>query len=305
MPAALVGLILVTALQAQEVVLDRRPADIPAYESTRGIERYASRGEYEAAARDPRFRLEKLAYRSANLKVFAYLYSPVRPTGKQPAIIFNRGSFVRDEFAGEILATCHRLAQAGFVVLAPMYRQSGGGEGRDEMGGADLADLMATVGVAEAAGIIDTANLFMYGESRGGMMTYQAIRDGYPLRAAAVYGAFTDLRALLESSAESRAAAPSIWPDFASNAEAISERRSALRWPEQLSTPLLIMHGGDDRTVSPSQSLALAARLEQLGKPYELVIRAGDNHVLSNWRVQRDAHAIDWFLRRVTSAPRP
>ena len=304
MPAALVGLILVAAFQAQGIVLDRRQVDIPAYESTKGIERYASRDEYDAAARDPRFRLEKLAYRSANLRVFAYLYSPVRPAGKQPAIIFNRGSFVRDEFAGEVLATFHRLAQAGFVVLAPMYRQSGGGEGRDEMGGADLADLMATVGVAEAIGTIDTANVFMYGESRGGMMTYQAMRDGYPLRAAAVYGAFTDLRAFIESSAESRAAAPSIWPDFGSNAESIYERRSALQWSEQLNAPLLIMHGGSDRTVSPSQSLALAARLEQLGKPYELVIREGDNHVLSDWRVQRDAHAVEWFLRRVTPAPR-
>ena len=286
-------------------MLDRRQVDIPAYESTKGIERYASRDEYGAAARDPRFRLEKLAYWSANLKVFAYLYSPVRQGGKQPAIIFNRGSFVRDEFAGEVLAMFHRLAQAGFVVLAPMYRQSGGGEGRDEMGGADLADLMATVGVAEAIGTIDTSNLFMYGESRGGMMTYQAMRDGYPLRAAAVYGAFSDLRAFIESSAESRAAAPGIWPDFEQNAEAIYERRSALRWPERLHAPLLIMHGGSDRTVSPSQSLALAARLEQLGRPYELVIREGDNHVLSDWRAQRDAHAVEWFLRRVIPASRP
>jgi len=172
------------------------------------------------------------------------------------------------------------------------------------MGGADLADLMATVGVAQALGTIDIANLFMYGESRGGMMTYQAIRDGYPVRAAAVYGAFTDLHALLDSSAQSRAAALSIWPDYASNAETIAERRSALRWPERLNTPLLIMHGGNDHEVPPSQSLALAMRLEQLGKSYELVVRAGDNHVLTGWRLERDGQAIDWFRRHMTSAPR-
>jgi hypothetical protein len=35
----------------------------------------------------------------------------------------------------------------------------------------------------------------MYGESRGGMMTFQAIRRDLPVDAAAVFGAFTDLEA--------------------------------------------------------------------------------------------------------------
>jgi len=283
----------------QGTVLDRTPFEIPSYESIAGIERYASRVEYDAAARDSRFRLEKLAYRSGTLRVFAYLYAPVRSAVPQPAVIFNRGSFVRDEFAGEVLTIFHRLAQAGFVVLAPMYRQSGGGEGRDEMGGADLEDLMVTVDVVRALGIVDTRNLFMYGESRGGMMTYQAVRDGYPVRAAAMYGAFTDLRALLETTDEARAQAASIWPDFAANAEGIYRRRSALMWPEQLNTPLLILHGASDREVSPSQSLALAARLQQLGKPYELIVRDGANHSLSSWRVERDAYVADWFRRHM------
>jgi dipeptidyl aminopeptidase/acylaminoacyl peptidase len=306
MRVALCLLMLATTIRTQGIVVDRRPYEIPAYESVKGVERYASRDEYETAARDGRFRLEKLTYLSGPLQVFAYLYAPVRSAGAQPAVVFNRGSFVRGEFAAELLATFHRLAEAGFVVLAPMYRQSGGAEGRDEMGGADLADLMATVGVAQALGVIDARNLFMYGESRGGMMTYQAIRDGYPLRAAAVYGAFTDLRALLESSPQARAAAPTIWPGYPANADAIHQRRSALMWPEQLHTPLLILHGGNDRDVSPSQSLALAARLEQLGKPYELVVRAGANHTLANWRVERDAHVVGWFRRHLPPAsPQP
>ena len=291
-------LMLSATLLAQGSVLDRRPFEIPSYESIAGLERYASRVEDQTAARDSRFRLEKLAYRSGTLRVFAYLYAPVRSVGPQPTVIFNRGSFVRDEFAGEVLTIFHRLAQAGFVVLAPMYRQSGGGEGRDEMGGADLEDLMATVDVVRALGVVDTRNLFMYGESRGGMMTYQAVRDRYPLRAAAVYGAFTDLRALLETE-QVRAQASAIWPDFPANADDIYRRRSALMWPEQLNTPLLILHGANDREVPPSQSLALAARLQQLGKPYELVVRADANHSLSSWRVERDVYVADWFRRHM------
>jgi len=63
--------------------------------------------------------------------------------------------------------------------------------------------------------------------------------------------------------------------------------------------PLLILHGGRDESVSPTHALALATRLQALGKPYELVIRSGANHVLTEWREERDRDAIEWFLRRM------
>ena len=68
------------------------------------------------------------------------------------------------------------------------------------------------------------------------------------------------------------------------------------------------MHGGGDQDVSPAQALALAAKRQSLGKTHELVIRAGSNHVLTDWRVERDQHAIEWFRRhanRAVAAPRP
>ena len=49
---------------------------------------------------------------------------------------------MRQNAARELLVPFHRLADAGFVIVAPMYRGSEGAPGRDEMGGADLADLM-------------------------------------------------------------------------------------------------------------------------------------------------------------------
>jgi len=58
-------------------------------------------------------------------------------------IVYNRGSFTRPSgFAGEMLVMANRYGQAGFIVVAPHYRGSNGWLGRDEMGGADLADLM-------------------------------------------------------------------------------------------------------------------------------------------------------------------
>src|SRR5687768_8691367 len=95
-----------------------------------------------------------------------------------------------------------------------MYRQSGGAPGRDEVGGADLNDLMNTVTVIRQLPAANPELVFMYGESRGGMMTYQAIREHYPMLAAAVYGGFTDLRPLADPGGKFADAAKTIWPDY-------------------------------------------------------------------------------------------
>jgi dipeptidyl aminopeptidase/acylaminoacyl peptidase len=280
------------------VLLDPQPVTIPDYASVPKIERYATADEYDAARRDLRFRLTRVSYESDGLTVFAYVYAPAaKPAAPLPVIIFNRGSYTWKEFAGEYLTTFHRLGSAGFVVVAPMIRGSGGASGRDELGGADLADLLNTTALLRQLPYVDPDQVFMYGESRGAMMTYQAIRERYPMRAAAAYGGFTNLGELAAPGGKYAAAAAMIWPDYAERKVEIIKRRSAVEWAEQFAVPVLIMHGGADTDVAPSHALAIAAKLQQLGKPYELVIRSGANHVLTQWRAQRDAHAIEWFER--------
>jgi dipeptidyl aminopeptidase/acylaminoacyl peptidase len=281
--------------------LDEQIVLLPDYAAIPKAELYASKEEYDAARRDARFRLTRVTYESDGRSVFAYVYAPTtKPAKPLPAVVFNRGSYVWKQFAGEYLTTFHRLASAGFVVVAPMYRGSGGASGRDEMGGGDVLDLMNTASMLKQLPYVNTDALFMYGESRGAMMTYQAIREHFPMRAAAVYGGFTDLAPLTLPGGKFEKAALMIFPDFVQKKDEIVRRRSAIQWPEQFSTPVLIMHGGSDTDVPPSHSLALAAKLEQLGKAYELVIRAGANHVMTEWRVERDAQAVDWFRRHMT-----
>lgn len=280
--------------------LDERPVRLPAYEAIPRIEWYASREEYDAAVRDGRFRLSRVSYQSDGLTVFAYVYAPATtPKVRLPVIVFNRGSWVWKEFAGEYLTTFHRLASAGFIVVAPMYRGSGGAAGRDELGGADLDDLLNTVAVIRQLPAANADLVFMYGESRGAMMTYQAIREHYPMLAAAAYGGFTDLRPLADPGGRFAEVTKTIWPDYSERRSEIARRRSAIDWPESFDTPVLIMHGGADRDVSPSHALALAARLQELGKTYELVIRSGSDHHLSGWLAERDAHAVEWFRRHM------
>ena len=290
-------------------VVERVAYSFPTYEKaleTTNIAGNASKEEYERAIQDNEFEFQKLKYMSDGLKVIAYLYKPVRTADRKlPVVIFNRGSVVRKDIAPELVSIFHRLATAGFVVLAPMYRQSDGGEGRDEVGGTDVNDLMNVALLAKSLGFIDVNNMFLYGESRGGMMTYLVMKKNFPANAAAVYGAFTDLETLIKDRPQvySPQVLKQIWPEFDSRKEEIFRSRSAIYWPESLGIPLLMMHGGADESVNPGHSLGMAQKLQSLGKTYELVVYAGDNHILSANREDRDRRVIAWFKKHLKSKP--
>lgn len=270
--------------------------ELPAYESVRGLRQYATPEDYAAARADARFVMERIAYPSDGLTVYAYVYRPRQPAGRLPVVIFNRGSWTWPAFAAELAVMARRLAERGYLVVAPMYRGSGGAAGRDEMGGADLGDLMNLLPVVRAMPIADPGRLYLYGESRGGMMVYQALRDGFPARAAAVVGAFTDLETMLATPQGAQAGA-AIWPDLAQRRAEIVRRRSAVLWAERIRVPILILHGAEDPQVSPENSRRIAERLRAARRPFELRIVEGGRHTLSERGAERDAWVADWFAR--------
>ena len=163
------------------------------------------------------------------------------------------------------------------------------------MGGADVDDVMNLQFVLRQLPFVDTRNVFMYGDGRGGMMTYQAIRYHYPMNAAATVGAFSDFEALLATDSVVRKARDTLFPDYAQHRTEINAKRSAILWAGELRTPLLLMHGGADTQVPATQTLALAEALERLKVPYGLVIYANDNAGASKDRLDRDARAMAWF----------
>ncbi len=261
------------------------------------VEKYTTQADYEKAVTDKKFEFSKITYLSDGLKVKAYLYKPKKLNAKLPVIVFNRGSFVRGDIAPELIVFFRRLVSEGFVVVAPMYRQSDGGEGRDEMGGGDLNDLMNVVPLIKSFDFADTNNLFLYGESRGGIMTYLALRRKFPANAAAVFGATSNLESFLNDNAKAFTSKVlnQIWVDYDQNKEKILTDRSAIKWADEVNIPLLIMHGGNDSLVNPLQSLTFAEKLQGLGKTYQLKIFAGDNHILTTNQVERDRETVSWF----------
>ena len=155
--------------------------------------------------------------------------------------------------------------------------------------------------LAAQLGYVDMHNVFLLGVSRGGMMTYLALKHQMPVNAAAVIGGPTDL---IAQSRERPALMTQIFkqliPDFETDAEVRLRERSAIYWPEQITVPVLIMHGGMDWRVEPrSQALALAHRLHEQHKTYELVIYTQDDHDLSLNRVDSERRSVEWFKRHM------
>ena len=158
-----------------------------------------------------------------------------------------------------------------------------------------VEDVLSAIRLVAARPEVDRRAVYLYGESRGGMMTFQAIRDGAPVRAAATVGAFTDLDTLFRDDENSAAMATKIWPDYEARSAEIAYRRSAARWSERLRVPLLLVHGGDDDGVRPRQSERLDAALTRSRLPHALRIVPGASHTLGERSAYRDSLVIGWF----------
>ena len=289
------ALFLAPDAQSTSVLVSRSPVAVAAGAETA---RRTTAGELEAARSDTRFALERLIYRSEGLRVTAFLYGPATPAAPRPVILYLRGGYLAATPISSLLPQFRAYAAAGYTVIAPQLRESDGGEGKDEVGGADLADVMVLPSLVGELPGLDRTRIYLLGESRGGMMTYQALRDAFPAKAAAVYGGFTDMAELFRERPEQyETLATRVWPDFAAQRQAIFARRSAVQWAEKLDAPLLIMHGGADWSVNPSHALRLAQRLQDLKKTYELHVFAGDGHWLVNNAAERDRLVLAWFAK--------
>jgi dipeptidyl aminopeptidase/acylaminoacyl peptidase len=269
-----------------------------------------SEAEYAARHDEPGIVCERLSYASDGLRVIAYLWRPSSASAAQrlPLIIFNRGGALEDsKLRPNTQFGFDRFVKAGYVVLGSQYRGNDGGEGKEEMGGADVHDVTSLLTLGRALPYVDTDNVFALGYSRGAMMTLLTIRGGAKLNAAALVGAPSDLtKALASGDARNLATFRQLIPNFDADPQTALRARSALYWPEDLSVPLLLLQGGADPLVSVStHTLPLAAKLQQLHKTYELVIYDGDTHgVMINGR-DRDARILEWFARFRRTAAKP
>jgi dipeptidyl aminopeptidase/acylaminoacyl peptidase len=132
----------------------------------------------------------------------------------------------------------------------------------------------------------------MLGVSRGGMMTYLAIKHGADIKAAAVVGGVTDLF----MSADEREGMKKVYKELIGTKKDEWEKRSACYWPDKINVPVLILHGEADSRVNVNQAKKLSQKLTELGKLHKLVVFPQGNHGLGPPHGKRKNRLIfDWF----------
>ncbi|MSO51801.1 MAG: hypothetical protein EXQ51_05190 [Acidobacteria bacterium] len=254
---------------------------------------------FEALRQGERVRCRRISYGSDGLAVTGFIVEPSADapfTGPRPLVVFNRGGnqafgSIRTadlmEFAG--------WALDGYVVVATQYQGNDGGQGREEFGGSEVADVLNVLAVGRALPNVDADRTYMYGMSRGGMMTCLALKHGARVSAAAVIGAPADLEEGLRYRPQMEEVYRELMPGYAERKASLLKERSAIAWPKRLSAPLLILHGRADWRVWPGDSLAVAAGLQRRGRLYELTVYAGDDHPLTRSLPEVRTRLRAWF----------
>jgi dipeptidyl aminopeptidase/acylaminoacyl peptidase len=192
------------------------------------------------------------------------------------------------------------LASGGYAVLMPNYR-GGIGRGqvfaaqvRGDMGGAEWLDVLAAVDTAVERGIADPNRLGIGGWSQGGFLSAWAVTQTRRFKAAVVGGGPTDWTMLSATSDlpsfESALTGGAAWD---ATTRRLADGRSPLVHAGSITTPLLILHGQEDKRVPLHQAVALHRALRNRGVPVELVTYPREPHAVHERRHQAD------ILRRV------
>lgn len=217
-------------------------------------------------------------------------------TGKRPAIVYVHGGPPRQMLLGwhysdyyaNAYAQNQYLASRGYVVLSVNYRL-GIGYGYEfhrppsggMQGAAEYQDVKAGGEYLRALPQVDPTRIGIYGGSYGGFLTAMALARNSDLFAAGVdlHGVhdWTTERArglindAVEKPADLQRALDAAWTS--SPVSSISTWKS----------PVLLIHGDDDRNVRFSQTVDLARRLAKAGVRYEELVIPDDTHHWMKW----------------------
>jgi dipeptidyl aminopeptidase/acylaminoacyl peptidase len=245
-----------------------------------------------------------VTYENDGLTIYGWMVLPKGDKAHRlPVLIYNRGgngSFGAIDFA-TVMQTLFPYAQEGFLVLASQYR--GASEtfpkrfGTDQFGGADVRDVTRLVELVAQIPRADPNNIFMLGASRGAMMSFMTARRTNRIKAMAVIGGVSDLKADLRNRPEMEQVYVALIPGYVANKDKVLAERSVLGWAQEMpaTMPLLILHGEDDDRVDLSNAIRLHRRLDQLGRPNKLVVYPGDDHMLSKHRNDARTEVMRWF----------
>ncbi len=234
----------------------------------------------------------KVIFKSPDgLDIHGQLFESASGAGRRPAIVFVHGGPPRQMLLGwhysdyysNAYALNQYLASRGFIVLSVNFRL-GIGYGFDfhrpanagVQGAAEYQDVKAAGEYLRSLPQVDPKRIGIYGGSYGGYLTALALARDSQLFAAGVdiHGVHNWTAERTQPLLENRYEKP---PD--------TQRALDLAWQSSpvssigtWKSPVLLIHGDDDRNVRFSQTTDLVRRLEKAGVPFEELVIPDDTH---------------------------
>jgi len=244
---------------------------------------------------------------SDGLEIHAQLFLPrnLRAGEKRPALLFLHGGPVRQMLLGwhymryyfSTYAMNQFLTNRGYVVLAVNYRSGIGygrafreAPGRAGRGASEYQDVLAAGKYLQNRVDVDSKRIGLWGGSYGGYLTALGLSHNSDLFAAGV-----DTHGVHDWPTDNWQG-KNISPELTKLAHDSSPVSTVDTWK----SPVLFIHGDDDRNVIFSQTVDLVARLRARGVHFEQLIFPDEVHdflLYSNWLRALQANS-DFFDRQ-------
>ena len=238
-----------------------------------------------------------------------FVRAGAKPGDKRPALIFLHGGPIRQMLLGwhymyyysNSYAMNQYLASRGYVVLALNYRSGIGygrafreAPGRAGRGAAEYQDVVVAGKFLQSRADVDPKRIGLWGGSYGGYLTALGLGRNSDLFAAGV-----DLHGVHDWPTDNWDG-KNIPPELTKLAHNSSPVTAVDTWK----SPVLFIHGDDDRNVYFTQTVDLTARLREKGVEIEQLIFPDEIH---DFLLHRDwlaaYHAASEFFDRHLKAP--
>lgn len=246
------------------------------------------------------------------LEIHGQLFMPkgAEPGDRRPAVIFMHGGPIRQMLLGwhymyyyhNTYAFNQYLASRGYVVLSVNYRL-GIGYGRafreapkgGYRGASEYQDIAAAGKYLQNRPEVDPNRVGLWGGSYGGYLTALGLA-----RDSAMFAAGVDLHGVHDWSAYVRQYGGSLPRVKAEEVQRVAFESSPVASVDFWASPVLFIHGDDDRNVEFSQTTDMVQRLRKQGRThFELLIFPDEVHDFlrhANWLKAYQA-ASDFFDR--------
>jgi dipeptidyl aminopeptidase/acylaminoacyl peptidase len=255
-----------------------------------------------------------VVFRSADgVTVHGQLFLPRGAKGKVPGLVFMHGGPIRQMMLGfhymgyyhNAYAENQYLASRGYAVLSVNYRLGimygrAFREAPDSCwrGAAEYKDVVAAGRYLQTLAEVDADRIGLWGGSYGGFLTAMGLaRDSDLFKAGVDFHGVHDWSVFLTERPYFGNLA--LRPPDAEAAVKLAWESSPDAYVETWKSPVLLIHGDDDRNVPFSQTVDLAQRLREHHVPFEQLILPDEIHGFLMWRsfVRTYAATAEFFDR--------